>query len=202
MARNERGESRTDTDRLTGFSDGVFGIAITLLVLNIEVPTVGQSGVASAVFAEWPDVLTYVISFLVVGNYWIGHHHTFQKIERQDDWLLWLNLLFLLCIAFVPFTTSLLGDTISTFTVSIYAATLVMTSILSAGLWWYASGVGDLVGDTVVPTQARNRTIQTLTPAVIFALSILIAWVTPTGAMYFWATLVAVEPLVDRFLST
>ena len=77
----------------------------------------------------------------------------------------------------------------------------MITSILSAGLWWYASGVGDLVGDTVVPIQARNRTIQTLIPAVIFALSILIAWVTLAGAMYFWVTLVAVEPLADRFLS-
>lgn len=199
MGCNERDEARADVDRLIGFSDGVFAIAITLLVLNIEVPTMGPNNVASAVFAEWPDILTYVISFLVIGNYWISHHRVFQQIERQDGRLLWFNLLFLLCVAFVPFPTSLLGETISTVTVSIYAATLVVTGVFSAGLWWYASEASELVSDTVAPTQARNRTVQILAPSVVFALSIPIAWFNPVWAMYFWVTLVVVDPLVDRF---
>ncbi|HET7325147.1 MAG TPA: TMEM175 family protein [Halococcus sp.] len=192
-------EPRTGVNRLVGFSDGVFAIAITLLVLNIEVPTVGPNGIASAVFAEWPDVLSYIISFLVIGNYWISHHRIFQQVERQDGRLLWFNLLFLLCIAFVPFPTSLLGESITPVTVSVYAITLVVTGVLSAGLWWYASERAELVSDAVTPTQARDRTVRILAPSVVFALSIPIAWVNPIWAMYFWVMLVAVDPLVDHF---
>ena len=197
MRHGEQDGSWTDVNRLVGFSDGVFAIAITLLILNIDIPTIRANGMTSAVVAEWPDVLSYVISFLVIGNYWITHHHIFQQIERQNDRLLWFNLLFLLCIAFVPFPTSLLGETITTITFSVYATTLA--GILSAGLWWYATEVGDLVSDTVTPTQARDRAVRMLAPSVVFALSILIASFSPVWAMYFWVTLVAVDPLVDRF---
>ena len=202
MERDEQDGQRTGVNRLIGFSDGVFAIAITLLVLNIEVPTAGPNGMASAVFAEWPDILTYVISFLVIGNYWISHHRIFQQIERQNSRLLWLNLVFLLCVAFVPFPTSLLGETITTVTVSVYAATLVVTGILFAGLWWYASEVRELVSDAVGPTQAHNRTVRMLGPSVVFALSIPIAWFNPVWAMYFWVTLVTVDSLVDRFFGS
>ncbi|WP_049996203.1 TMEM175 family protein [Halococcus sediminicola] len=202
MERVQQYRSQNNTNRLTAFSDGVFAIAITLLVLNIEVPAMGSSNIASVVFAEWPDILTYIISFLVIGIYWISHHRIFQQIERQDDRLLWFNLLFLLCVAFIPFPTSLLGDAITTVTVSLYAATLVVTSIISTGLWWYASEVASLVCDNITPVQARNHTVHMLAPAVVFAFSILIAWVTPEGAMYFWIILAIVDPIIDRYLGT
>lgn len=198
MRRNERDDPRIGIDRLVGFSDGVFAIAITLLVLSIEVPKAGPDDVASVVFAEWSDILTYVISFLVIGNYWISHHRVFQRIERQNGRLLWLNLSLLLCIAFVPFPTSLLGDTITTVTVSLYAATLAVTSVFDTGLWWYASEVGELVDDAVGPTLARERTVRMLAPSVVFVLSIPIAWFNPAWAMYFWITLVIVDPMVNR----
>ena len=189
----------SDISRLVGFSDGVIAIAITLLILNIEVPTATDpTGVATALFAERGDVLSYVLSFLVIGNYWTGHHVMFQWIDRQDHRLLWINLLFLLCVAFIPFPTALLGETISTITVSVYAATLTLTGILSAGLWWYATGPADLASAAITPIQRRNRTIRSLAPSSVFALSILIAQVDPVWAMYCWAALVVVDPVVDR----
>lgn len=197
MGGDNRNEPPSGVDRLVGFSDGVFAIAITLLVLNIEVPTAAPN----AVLTEWPDVLSYVISFLVIGNYWISHHRIFQWIDRQDGRLLWFNLLFLLCIAFVPFPTSLLGDSITTVTVSFYAATLALTGILSAGVWWYATRVGGLVRSAVAPRQAYVRTVRILGPSAVFALSIPIAVLDPVWAMYFWVALVAVDPVVDRVLA-
>lgn len=199
MTHHDQKRSRTGVTRLIGFSDGVFAIAITLLVLNIEVPTVRSNGIASAVFAQWPDILSYVISFLVIGYYWIIHHRVFEQVERENSRLLWFNLLFLLCIAFVPFPTSLLGETITSVTVSIYAATLAVTGFLSAGLWWYASEIGELVNDAITSTQVRDRTVRMLGPSVVFALSIPIASFNPMWAMYFWVMLAAIDPLVDRF---
>lgn len=190
---------QTGVTRLVGFSDAVFAISITLLVLNIEIPSARPNGIASAVFAQWPDILSYVISFLVIGNYWIIHHRVFEQIERQNDRLLWFNLLFLLCVAFVPFPTSLLGETITSVTVSFYAATLAVTGFLSAGLWWYVSEIGDLVNDDLTSAQIRDRTVRILGPSIVFALSIPIASFNPMWAMYFWVLLSAIDPLVDRF---
>lgn len=197
MGVSNRNESQTGVNRLVGFSDGVFAIAITVLVLNIEVPTAAPN----TVLTEWPDVLSYVISFLVIGNYWISHHRIFQWIDRQDSRLLWFNLLFLLCIAFVPFPTSLLGDGITTVTVSFYAATLALTGALSAGVWWYATRVGGLVRSAVAPRLAYDRTVRMLGPSAVFALSIPIALLNPVWAMYSWIALVAVDPVADRVLA-
>lgn len=197
MGVNNLNEPPTGVNRLVGFSDGVFAIAITVLVLNIDVPTAAPN----TVLTEWPDVLSYVISFLVIGNYWISHHRMFQWIDRQDGRLLWFNLLFLLCIAFVPFPTSLLGDGITTVTVSFYAATLAVTGALSAGEWWYATRVGGLVQSAVAPRQAYDRTIRMLGPSAVFALSIPIAVLDPVWAMYSWIALVAVDPVVDHVLA-
>lgn len=199
MTHGDQDGSRAGVTRLIGFSDAVFAIAITLLVLNIEVPAVRPNSIARAVFAEWPDVLSYVISFLVIGNYWIVHHHIFEQIEREDDRLLWFNLLFLLCVAFIPFPTSLLGETITSVTVSVYAATLAVTGVLFVGLWWYVSEIGELVSDTVTSTQIRDRTFRMLGPSVVFTLSIPIASFNPMWAMYSWVALVAIDPLVDHF---
>lgn len=198
MGVDNRNEPPTGVDRLVGFSDGVFAIAITLLVLNIEVPTAAPN----VLLAEWPDVLSYVISFLVIGNYWINHHRIFQWIDQQDSRLLWFNLLFLLCIAFVPFPTSLLGDSITTVTVSVYAATLALTGVLSTGVWWYATRVGGLVRSAVAPRQAYDRTVRMLVPSAVFALSIPIALLDPVGAMYSWIALVVIDPVLDRVLAT
>jgi len=95
-----------DTNRLEAFSDGVFAIAITLLVLEIKVPT-GEA-LALGLLHLWPSYLAYAISFIVIGAIWINHHAMFDWIVRADQKLLLLNTLHLMFIAFLPFPTAVL----------------------------------------------------------------------------------------------
>ncbi|WP_254662889.1 TMEM175 family protein [Haladaptatus sp. W1] len=128
-----------ETERLVTFSDGVFAIAITLLVLDISVPTVPAGEPASVlpalVFEQWHELFGYVFSFLVIGSYWVLHRRVFVYIEKSDKRLVWLNLLFLLFVAFVPYATSLFTAYPDRFGVMFYAGTLAATGFLLAGLW-------------------------------------------------------------------
>jgi uncharacterized membrane protein len=100
-----------DTTRLEMFSDGVFAIAITLLVLEIRVPHVGEGeSLVVALLGLWPSYLGYAVSFLQIGVIWANHHNRFRLLERSDHVLLFLNILFLLCVAFIPFPTALLAE--------------------------------------------------------------------------------------------
>ena len=135
-------------ERLVFFSDAVFAIVITLLVLpltaEIELPEGGR-GLAGAVFERWPTVLTFVVSFLVIGQFWTAHHRTFGLIERQDQTLLWLNLVGLLTVAFLPFPAAILGarnETGDAFPVAFFAASMTLTSCALTATWLYAARSG------------------------------------------------------------
>ncbi len=101
-----------DTARIEAFSDGVFAIAITLLVIEIRPPHVEGGGSLTEALAHlWPSYLGYAISFLVIGTIWANHHNRFRLISRSDHQFLFLNVLFLMCVAFIPFPTALLAAT-------------------------------------------------------------------------------------------
>lgn len=108
----DAGERSTGLERLVYFSDAVLAIVITLLVLpiapEVDLPEAG-GGLARQVWALWPRVLSFVISFLVIGQLWIAHHRMFEVVRRYDQRLLWLNLVTLLTESFMPFPTALLG---------------------------------------------------------------------------------------------
>lgn len=95
--------------RTEAFSDGVFAIAVTLLVLDLHVPHVGPGGLAAALGALWPTYAAYVVSFGTIGIIWINHHAVFDRLDRVDRPLLFLNLLFLLTVTVLPFPTSLMS---------------------------------------------------------------------------------------------
>jgi uncharacterized membrane protein len=100
-----------DTGRLEAFSDGVFAIAITLLVLDLRVPTPspGGTGLLAALLQLWPTYLAFVTSFATILIMWVNHHVIFRCIARTDQGIFLLNGLLLLCVAFVPFPTSVLS---------------------------------------------------------------------------------------------
>src|SRR3954468_24501153 len=97
-----------ETDRLEAFSDGVFAFAITVLVLALGVPEVGTP-LGPALLRLWPDYVAYALSFIVIGAIWINHHAMFRHITRADPWVLLLNLLQLLCVAFLPYPAAILA---------------------------------------------------------------------------------------------
>jgi uncharacterized membrane protein len=104
-------ESQTtnDTARLEAFSDGVFAIAITLLVLEIRLPA-GHAQLTRKLFETWPSYLGYLISFITIGIMWANHHAIFRLIARSTHGLVVGNLLLLLCVSFLPFPTTVLAD--------------------------------------------------------------------------------------------
>src|SRR5690349_17168778 len=108
----------SETTRLEAFSDGVFAIAITLLILEVKVPSPAASkaagGLLRALLAQWPSFASYVISFLTIGIMWINHHAMFHYIRRTDRTMLLLHIVFLMLISFVPYPTSLAAAYIMT----------------------------------------------------------------------------------------
>src|SRR5262245_23042404 len=102
-------EPASTTTRLEAFSDGVFAIAITLLVLDVKVPR-GEADLAAALLTQWPSYVGYTGSFVIIGIWWAGHHELLGTIARSDHPLRLLNTLHLMCIAFLPFGTAVLAE--------------------------------------------------------------------------------------------
>ncbi len=113
-ARERGNEGGRMLDRIVNFSDAVFAIVITLLVLDVRVPQIHPALVSQElpgrILDLSPKFLSYVISFLVIAIYWQAHHRVFRPIRSYDRMLLWLNFLLLMAISFLPFPTSLLGE--------------------------------------------------------------------------------------------
>ena len=151
-----------ETTRVEAFSDGVFAIAITLLIIEVTVPNRDQaSHLGRALLDLWPSYLGYLTSFLTIGVMWINHHYVFDLIDRVDRTMLLLNTTLLLMIAFVPFPTAVLAQFIETdgarAAAVLYGATLTLTAINFFFWWRYASrdrrliaaGVPDHVVDDI-----------------------------------------------------
>ncbi len=205
-AREGRSEAGRELDRIVNFSDGVFAIVITLLVLDIRVPEIPADLVSqelpSRLLALEPKFLSYVISFLVIAIYWQAHHRVFRPIRSYDSTLLWLNFLFLMAISFLPFPTSLLGEySKEQLSVVIYAATAAAASLLLVSISWYAAGEHRLVSSDLDVEAERIQRVQGLAVPVVFVLSIGISFFSPRAAMYSWLLLSITDPLVRRIWS-
>ncbi len=128
-------------ERIILFSDAVFAIAITLLVLEIKVPHVGEdtnNSLLNILIGMTPKFIGFFISFLVIGQYWIVHHKLFGFVEDYNGGLLWLNLIFLLSIVLMPFSTALYSENIkSTLSFIIYCSNISTSGIIAFILWRY-----------------------------------------------------------------
>jgi uncharacterized membrane protein len=104
--------NRWETGRIEAFSDGVFAIAITLLVLDVGIPASELDDLGSAIFHEWPAYLGYATSFLMIGGIWLAHHGIFRRLRYANDAVMRINLLLLMAVSFLPFPTRLVADAI------------------------------------------------------------------------------------------
>ena len=182
---------RRALDRLIFFSDAVFAIAITLLVLNIAVPVIrpGAEGTefTPALLATVPSIFSYALSFLVIGAYWLAHMRTFHHVVRFDRRLAALNLLFLLFVAFIPFPTALIGAYGSQLgAVVLYAATIAITGLVLNLVWFYISHNHRLLAKTVTTQLIRERTRRYFTVPLVFCASIVVAFVSIPIARLMW----------------
>lgn len=167
-----------DTGRLEAFSDGVFAVAITLLILNIQVPPV-KDGLLHGMLATWPVYLGYVTSFLVIGLFWANHHYMFKYINRTDHYLLLLNILTLMIIVLIPFATELLTAFIHTsdsrYGAIIYSSVLLLSSIMYNLLWRYASNKYRLLDRKLSLDALRRLTRRYLISIPLYTITVIIA---------------------------
>jgi uncharacterized membrane protein len=184
-------------DRLRDFSDGVFGFAITLLVLNLVLPEVTtKADIAQALLHLWPKFTTFLISFVVIGLYWMMHVRHLRVVCRYDTGLLWFNLGFLLFIVVIPFTTSVLGDYFGAAGVALYAGNMALAGFMFTGLWIYAVRRG-LVETGVSPAQLKRALVMNLVAPVMFTLSIGLAFINAEAAAYSWLLMIVIRPVAE-----
>ena len=172
--------------RLLGFSDGIFAFAITLLILNLVLPAgATKAELPQALMQLWPKFMAFLISFLVIGLYWIIHVRQLRVICKYDTGLLWFNLIFLMFIVLIPFSTSILSDFFGTAGVTLYAANMACAGYMATGLWIYAVR-SKLVDAHLGQAQVKRGIIMNLVAPVMFTLSIGLAFINADLAAYSW----------------
>ena len=170
----------------------MFAIAITLFVLDIRAPSAWRVGsdadLAPALIALLPRVAAYVLSFLVIGVYWVAHHSLLVYVRRVDRTFLWLNNLFLLCVAFIPFPASLLGTFTKYRTASlVYGTTLVVTGVALYVVWRYASRANRLLAPDFGVTRRRAITQRILAAPLMYIAAMLVSFVQPVLCIALYA---------------
>ena len=153
-----------ETTRIEAFSDGVIAIAITLLVLDVRVPRrEGNGDLWRGLSDLWPSYVGFGLSFVIIGIIWANHHEMFGYIARADRALVLINLLFLLCVGFLPFPTALLAEYLGhageRLAVNVYSGWMLATALSFCLLWWYPRHAGLL--DPTANQQAVKDMVRT-----------------------------------------
>jgi len=170
-------------DRLKALADGVFAVAMTLLVLELVVPGLKDHSnreLSSVLLSMWPKFLAYVLSFLIAGMYWLVHHTIFDAIKYYDSTLAWINIIFLLFVALIPFTTWLLGEyfLMKTSTI-IYGVHLLLMFLGGYSLWVYSTGKHILVVPDLDPKVVKGGKTMGYVYFCILSIAIIIAFFSP-----------------------
>ncbi len=171
---------RWETNRVEAFSDGVFAIAITLLVLDIRIEPDQYDHLLKSLLNEWPSYFAYVTSFFTVGSVWIAHHDLFTRLKFIDPVLLRLNLLLLLVAAFLPFPTAVLSQAFEASTnaeraaVALYGATALVIELILRSMIRYASTRPELVEGEIPPLPKSERGWRATVGTVGYTLAIVL----------------------------
>jgi uncharacterized membrane protein len=179
--------------RTLAFSDGVIAVAITLLILEIRLPEdfggFTDAELWSALLTLWPRFAAFLLSFAVIGVYWLNHHRKFDQIVKSDTGLKWLNLLFLLTICVIPFVTAVIAQNAGFVGTAIYAGVMMLCGISLGLLWAYADRKGMI--DPRCPRDERRRVLAgTLAVPAIFAISVPLSFAHPDAAKFFWLLII------------
>ncbi|HLB66953.1 MAG TPA: TMEM175 family protein [Thermoplasmata archaeon] len=192
-------------NRLETLADGIFAIAMTLLVLELRLPEPsGSADLASQLAALWPKFATFFISFIVLGVYWFAHHQTFHFLVRVNRTVVWLNILFFMGAALIPFVASVLGtypqDSVA---LGLYGLVLGLLATVGYVVWWYITGDRGLIDEKLDPDLVRKvRLWITLGPLVSLG-AIGLAFVNPFLTLLVYLALPALFILfnpVDSYL--
>ena len=190
--------------RLESFSDGVFAIVITLLILNVHLDR--QRELTLKALGELtPDIVAFVLSFVIVGVYWVSHHNMLHMIRAVDRRLLWLNLLLLLAIVFIPFPAGLLGQQLwNPIAVATYGVNLMVVNAVGTAMWLYAGSQPPLLATGVSRATVSFVARVHAAPILAYAVGVVLArWYIPVSILLFAAVpafFILPNPFLDRHL--
>ncbi|HJU95217.1 MAG TPA: TMEM175 family protein [Nitrososphaera sp.] len=190
-------------EHVIAFGDAIFAFAITLMTISIEIPdlppNLTESELLSRLYEVYPQVESYIISFVVIGIFWISYHQVFNFITKSHISVVYLNLLFLLLITFLSITTSLVIDYGSyQIPYVIFCVVVILASSLLALIWWYATKDYRLVDRDIHPLFIRGTMVSLLLIPFVFAISILVSFFNQDIAQYFWLVIVPLTIAVRR----
>ena len=191
--------------RVEAFSDGVFAIAITLLVLTVAQPQ-RYDDLGAELARQWPAYAAYVVSFTVIGIMWFNHHVVFGYLARVDRTLIYLNLLLLLTVAFLPFPTGVLGEALrrgqgTGVAAVVYSALMALNAYAWSLLWIPASPGRRLLNDSLPEAERHTATLLFTAGSAVYTLSIVVAVLSAYACLAFHGALAAyyaVDPLSWR----
>jgi uncharacterized membrane protein len=195
--------SRYGLGRLLALSDGVFAFAVTLLVLDLVVPILSPGASSAdlweALSKEYISFLSYLLSFFIAGIWWNAHHRNFSRIRNSDTTLRWLNLLFLLWIALLPFFTKILDQYPNLqAAVVLYASDQAAAGIFMTLSWWYASRNYRLIDKNMKDSTIRFMLLRNAIAPLFFILSMGISFISPGIAIYFWWGMIPILAIIPR----
>jgi uncharacterized membrane protein len=175
-----------ETGRLEGFADGVFAIAATLLILDVTVKAPG-AGLGHAVLHNWPEYAAYIVSFVTIGIMWLNHHMCMRLIHSADRTFMVINLLLLMCIAFVPFPTNLIAEHIRDSGLRAaaltYGVNLTITACFFGLFWFYAARGRRLIVEDADPKLIAGISRSYIPGAPIYGIATLVALVSPIASV-------------------
>ncbi len=203
---NEKREAAVEkeTGRIESFSDGVFAVAITLLVFDLKVPqppagaTFSVAGLGIALFNQWPSYLTFMTSFATILIMWVSHHGIFKLVYKSDTPFLFANGFLLLLVTVVPFPTSLVAQYLTTpaaaVACAVYSGVFVVINVAYNLLWWSVARHRRLLNPGVAAVQVKTHTRNILLGFPVYLLATLLAFWNPyvslgicSGLWIFWA---------------
>lgn len=195
--------NRWDTGRTEAFSDAVFAFAITLLVLDLQVPESEFSHLWRGIAHQWPSYLGYATSFLTVGGIWLAHHGIFRRVQYANRRVMQVNLLLLLAVAFLPFPTRLVAEAIRNpdaerAAVIFYGGWLLVISLLLSALWASVASDRDLLKPEVSQKEVAAIARATTPNLGLYLAVIVLAFIAPKVAAFGYLVIAIVAVLRSR----
>jgi uncharacterized membrane protein len=175
------------TSRLEAFSDGVFAIAITLLIIDIKIPSeedLKHQTLFWYIWHQWPKYFAYILSFVIVGIYWANHHYLFKFFKKTDHIFNMLNVLFLMTIAFLPYPSGILGEYIITpehskYAVNFYAFSIWLPAFSWLIMWLYAKNKKRIIDHRLTENFLKSMTWQYIISNILYITAFLVSLISP-----------------------
>lgn len=208
VAGSSEGVEERGTGRLEAFSDGVFAIAVTLLVLDIKVPDVegqpGSSVLTDALWQQWPSYAGYALSFITIGIVWANHHRVYASIARVNHSFLLLNVVYLMLVGVFPFPTALLSKYFEDVdkqgaATEVYMGLAMLISVVHTLAWRYASGPGHLLKEGVSRRWVAGVTMRNVVGTSMFGLCFGLAFVSVYASLGVFCLMVLFYLLPGRW---